>query len=98
MADLTQLSQNFDWASVIASNLGISLAAATILLAGVVLWEFAWTAVAMWKSARNRHVIWFIVFFVFNLLAIPEIIYVAFFSRPRKFTEVPVKSKNKKRK
>lgn len=41
----------------------------------ITIWEGIWTAIAMWKSARKGHTLWFIIFFLVNLLAIPEIIY-----------------------
>ena len=41
----------------------------------LVAWETVWTGIAMWKSARNKHLLWFIIFLVINLVGIPEIIY-----------------------
>lgn len=57
----------------------------------LVAWETAWTGVAMWKSARRKHLVWFIVFFLVNLLAIPEILYIFVFSKMRK--KKPAKKK-----
>ena len=53
------------------SGLGISV----WLLIVISIWEAIWTGLAMWRSAKNNHVIWFVVFLLVNLLAIPEIIY-----------------------
>jgi len=42
----------------------------------VMAWQIAWKGVALWMSARRRHLILFIIFLIVNLLAIPEIIYI----------------------
>ena len=60
-----------DYFSSVAAQLGVS--AWVIIL--IVIWEAVWTAIAMWKSAKKNHLWWFIIFFLVNLLAIPEIIY-----------------------
>ena len=60
-----------DYSSLLASQLGIPL----WVIISITIWEGAWTAIAMWKAAKNNHLIWFVVFFLVNLLAIPEIIY-----------------------
>jgi hypothetical protein len=41
----------------------------------VTVWQIPWKGFAMWKAARRKHLIWFVVFLVVNLLAVPEIIY-----------------------
>jgi len=45
----------------------------------ILIWTVAWKAVAAWKSARNGHLIWFVVFFVVNTVGILPIIYLAWF-------------------
>ncbi|MDP1845740.1 MAG: DUF5652 family protein [Candidatus Moranbacteria bacterium] len=52
----------------------------------VMLWTLPWKGAALWKAARNRSVIWFVVLFILNTLGILEIIYIFFFSR-KKTTE-----------
>lgn len=42
----------------------------------IVIWSLSWKGWALWRAARQRHVVWYIVLLVFNLLGIPEIIYV----------------------
>jgi methionyl-tRNA synthetase len=44
------------------------------------LWTIPWKGVALWKSAKKGHLIWFIALFLINSLAILEIIYIFFFS------------------
>jgi len=49
----------------------------------VVMWTLPWKGVALWRAARNKHLIWFIVMLVVNSLAIVEIIYIFFFSKKK---------------
>ncbi|MBW2993646.1 hypothetical protein KY317_03675 [Candidatus Woesearchaeota archaeon] len=39
------------------------------------LWSLPWKGIALWKAARRKHLVWFIIFLLVNLLAIPEIVY-----------------------
>jgi hypothetical protein len=48
-----------------------------ILLA---LWTIPWKGVALWKASQARHKGWFIFMLVVNLLALPEIVYIFWFS------------------
>ena len=41
----------------------------------ITVWETIWTGLAMWRSAKNKHIVWFIIFLIVNILGIPEIIY-----------------------
>lgn len=50
----------------------------------IALWEAVWKAIALWKAARNNHLGWFIAIMIFNTAGILPIIYIAFFSRPRR--------------
>jgi len=42
-----------------------------------------WKGVALWRAARNRHLKWFIAMLVLNTLALLEIVYIFFFSKPK---------------
>jgi len=42
----------------------------------LVIWETVWKIIAMWKSARNNHLVWFICIAVFNTLGILPIVYI----------------------
>ena len=50
-----------------------------LLLLGTIFWKGA----ALWKAARNSHKKWFIILLVVNTLAILEIVYIFFFSKPK---------------
>ena len=45
------------------------------------LWTIPWKGVALWKSARKRHTVWFVVLLIVNTLGILEILYIFIFSR-----------------
>jgi len=66
-------------------NLNASLATQfqSPLLLLLVLWVLPWKGVALWKSAKNGHKKWFIALFLLNTLAILEIIYIFYFSKPK---------------
>ncbi|MEK6840905.1 MAG: DUF5652 family protein [Nanoarchaeota archaeon] len=66
-----------DYLGLLASQLEVSIWAIIALL----IWEAVWTGIAMWKSAKNNHLVWFIIFFLVNIFAIPEIIYIFWFSK-----------------
>lgn len=48
-----------------------------------IVWEAVWKIIAMWKSARNNHLEWFICIAVLNTLGILPIIYL-FLHRQKK--------------
>jgi len=47
------------------------------------LWVLPWKGVALWKAARNGHKKWFIALLVINTMAVLEIVYVFYFSKPK---------------
>lgn len=64
-------------AAKIAAILGVSLPILLIIL----IWSAVWKGIALWKSARKRHLVWFIVLLVVNTLGILEILYIFLFSK-----------------
>lgn len=64
------------------SNALMSLPKETLLaLIVLALWEMAWKCVALWKSARLRQPIWFVVLLVVNTIGILPILYIFIFSK-----------------
>ena len=55
-------------------GIGITGIWATIIII-VGLWELVWKGFALWKSARNKHLTWFICILIFNTAGILPIIY-----------------------
>jgi len=54
---------------------------ASIAIFLILVWTLPWKGVALWKSAKNKQLGWFLVLFLVNTLAILEIIYLAFFQK-----------------
>jgi hypothetical protein len=55
----------------------------TIFILLSIAWTLPWKGVALWKSARNRHLVWFIILLIVNTLGILEIIYIFGFSKKK---------------
>jgi len=49
-----------------------------LLIAVLIAWEAFWTYKACWLAAKQNQKAWFVVFLLFNLLGIPEIIYLLY--------------------
>lgn len=47
-----------------------------ILIVVLAIWEGVWKLIALWKSARNNHLAWFICIAIFNTIGILPIIYI----------------------
>lgn len=45
------------------------------LIVVLAIWQLPWKGIAMWKAARKKHLVWFIIFLLVNTAAILEIIY-----------------------
>ena len=50
----------------------------------LIIWSVIWKGLALWKSARNNHLSWFIVMLIVNTVGILEIIYIYGFSKKKK--------------
>ncbi|PIR97872.1 MAG: hypothetical protein COT89_02260 [Candidatus Colwellbacteria bacterium CG10_big_fil_rev_8_21_14_0_10_42_22] len=48
------------------------------------LWELPWKGYALWKAARNKHIGWFVALLFIHLAALIDIIYIFYFSEPKK--------------
>ncbi len=66
-----------DYLTTISSQLGISL----WLFIIIIVWSAVWKLLALWKSARQGSVVWFIVLAVFNTVGILPILYIFVFSK-----------------
>lgn len=56
------------------------------LIVVIALWTLPWKGVALWKAARQKQPVWFIVMLIVNTLAILEILYIFIFSKLGKKT------------
>ena len=52
-----------------------------VVLAIFIIWSLTWKLLALWKSARKRSIIWFIVLALVNTLGVLEILYIFLFSK-----------------
>ena len=52
-----------------------------VLLFLIIAWTLAWKGVALWKSSKLNHKVWFVVLLVVNTVGILEIIYIFLFSK-----------------
>jgi hypothetical protein len=53
------------------------------LLALVILWTLPWKAVTLWKAARLKQKVWFVILLCVNSMALLEIIYIFLVTRKR---------------
>ena len=53
----------------------------SIIIILATLWVLPWKGFALWKAARKKHIVWFIVLLIVNTLAILEILYIFWFSK-----------------
>lgn len=52
----------------------------------LVTWSIIWKGIALWHSARNKQLIWYIAILIVNTLGILEIIYLSFFKKKHEST------------
>jgi hypothetical protein len=60
---------------------GPILVAFIIALVLVAIWDGVWKLIAMWKSARQRQLAWFICLAIFNTAGILPILYILLFQK-----------------
>ncbi|MBU3913268.1 MAG: hypothetical protein KKB21_00580 [Nanoarchaeota archaeon] len=78
-------------------DLAASLGMSPVLLAVVMVWSLIWMGIAMWKSARKNHIIWFVVFLLVHTLGILEILYIFVFSKMKLGAKEELAVKKKRR-
>ena len=69
----------------ISSILGLPMQSAIIIIAVFLLvifiWTLVWKGLALWKSAKNNHKIWFVIILIVNTAGILEILYIYWLSK-----------------
>lgn len=100
MVDTTALASGLSTYQDLANLLGVSLGAAIVIFAVISIWALVWKGIALWKSSKKNHLIWFIILLIVNTLGILEILYIFIFSkmslRGKRAREKPA-PKNKRR-
>ena len=89
---LILFNNNMDYLSI-SNELGIS----PYLFMAILVWSLAWKLGALWKAARKKSIIWFVVLGVVNTIGILEILYIFVFSK-LDFKEKPKRKSKKKSK
>ena len=59
-----------------------SIALWTTVLLVVTIWDLVWKALAMWRAAGRKEVIWFVALLLLNTAGILPILYMVFKSKP----------------
>lgn len=52
----------------------------------LITWTLIWKGIALWYSARNKQLAWYIVLLIVNTVGIIEILYLVFFKKERNDT------------
>ena len=52
-----------------------------IIIAILVIWSTIWKGIALWKAARSKRRVWFIILLIVNTAGILEIIYLKKFQK-----------------
>ncbi len=47
----------------------------------IAIWSAVWKGIALWKSARNSQLVWFIALLLLNTAGILEILYILLFQK-----------------
>ena len=47
----------------------------------LIAWSLVWKGIALWNSARNKQLVWYIALFIINTAGILEIISLIFFNK-----------------
>ena len=80
---------------ILSSNLAVApekIAIFFLLLMIIIIWSGVWKAIALWKSARNKQIAWFVVLCIFNTIGILEILYLAFWQKDKNSAKPAVKA------
>ena len=67
------------------------IAPLVLLLLVLTIWDVVWKAIALWKSARHKQLVWFIFLLIINSVSILPIIYLLFFQKKRKIKRIKKK-------
>lgn len=49
----------------------------------IIAWSVIWKGIALWHSARNKQLVWYIALLIVNTVGILEIFYIFFYRKKR---------------
>ena len=81
MVDTSALTSTANPYEVVAELLGVSVGTALIILTIISIWALVWKGIALWKSSKKNHLVWFIALLIINTMGILEILYIYIFSK-----------------
>jgi methionyl-tRNA synthetase len=61
----------------LAAEIGLPVWAMTIAL----VWIATWKGIALWKAAKNNHLVWFVALLIIQSMGLFEIFYIFLFSK-----------------
>jgi predicted membrane channel-forming protein YqfA (hemolysin III family) len=47
----------------------------------LIVWSIIWKGIALWHSARNKQLVWYIALLIINTVGVLEIVYLIFFKK-----------------
>jgi len=53
----------------------------------LIAWSIIWKGIALWHSARNKQIVWYIALLILNTVGIFEIVYLVFFKKRQNRSE-----------
>lgn len=62
---------------------GPLLVAFIVVVILLAIWDGVWKLIAMWKSARQNQMAWYICLAIFNTIGILPILYLMLFQKPQ---------------
>ena len=54
-----------------------------IILATLIIWSLPWTSIALWKAARRKDIVWFVVLLLVHTAGILDILYIFILSKDK---------------
>ena len=66
-----------------------------VVIIVLMIWALIWKLIAMWKSARNSQLGWFIVLGIVNTIGILDILYIYVFSKKKSIGRTRSKSRRR---
>lgn len=61
----------------------------------LLIWSLIWKGLALWKSARNKHLVWFIFILITNAVGILSIVYLIIYRKRKKVVKKTKKRRKK---
>jgi len=64
----------------------------------ILIWSGIWKGVSLWRSSRNKHLVWFVILFITSTLGILPIIYLLIFPKKKPVVKRKVVRKKTRKK